>query len=156
MRGVEVLTALLFVIAACGSDDTEVSSDRNARRSEPNAQPSGATAVWSVDRSDPPTEDSESFTALVTRLECSGGETGEVLEPTVSPEDDRIVVTFAVEPLPPGDYTCPGNDERPYIVELGEPVGDRELADGACLSGDAVPTSFCVDGPVRWSPRPAP
>jgi hypothetical protein len=112
----------------------------------------GDIAVWGIGEG-LPTRSTEAFTASVYRLECSGGETGEVLPPDVSVEETKIVVTFSVKPLPEGvAYTCQGNPSVPYLVELGEPVGERELVDGACLSGEAVTTSFCLEGPVRWSP----
>ena len=41
------------------------------------------------------------------------------------------------------------------MVELDEPIGTREIVDGACLSGEAETTSFCVEeDPIRWSPEP--
>lgn len=124
----------------------------------PTDAPAGAdgdTAVWDVDAADPPTPSATSITAMVSRLGCSGGETGEVLAPVVSADAERVVLTFSVEPLPDDvDYTCPGNPAVPYVVELDEPLGDRELVDGACLSGDAASTSHCSDGAVRW-PAPA-
>lgn len=112
----------------------------------------GSTAVWTTDDTAPPSRDSESFTALVTRLECSSGQTGEVLEPHVTADGDRIVVTFTVAPLPEGGYECPSNDQVPYTVQLEEPIGERTLVDGACLSGPALTTSFCTEGPTRWAP----
>lgn len=112
----------------------------------------GDTAVWDLDPASLPTESSTAVTALVTRLGCNGGRTGKVLEPVVSADGEQVVVTFSVEPVPGGD--CPGNDSVPYVVELGGPLGDRELVDGACLSGDAASTSHCSDGAVRW-PAPA-
>ncbi|MCO8129353.1 META domain-containing protein [Acidimicrobiia bacterium EGI L10123] len=122
----------------------------------PTDAPAGAegdTAVWNVDAADPPTPSATSVTALVTRLGCSGGETGEVLAPVVSADAERVVVTFSVESLPPeGEYECPGNPAVPYVVELDEPLGDRELVDGACLEGEAASTSHCSEGAVRWSP----
>ena len=130
----QALVAALLVAGACGSDD----------------KGPGATAAWAIDMMRPPTKESKSFTALVTRLGCSGGETGKVLKPTVSAGEGQIVVTFTVKALPSGAYSCPGNDQVPHLVDLGEPVGDRRLVDGACLAGEAVSTSFCIDGPVRW------
>jgi hypothetical protein len=114
----------------------------------------GDAAVWDVDAAGPPAPSATAMTALVTRLGCSGGETGKVLEPVVVADAEQVVVTFSVEPLPNDAYPCPGNDSVPYVVELGEPLGNRELVDGACLSGEAASTSFCADGAVRW-PRPA-
>lgn len=118
--------------------------------SPPTTSSEGEAAVWDIDSDASPSGASESFRAMVTRLGCSGGETGEVLDPTVVAEADRIVVTFTVEPLPGGD--CPSNNQVPYVVQLDGPVGQRELVDGACLSGEAASTSFCSEGAVRWSP----
>jgi hypothetical protein len=138
---VELLAALLLVAGcACGSDGKRA----------------GATAVWGIDMARPPTKGSKSFTALVIRMGCSNGKTGKVFDPTVSAEEDQIVVTFTVKPLPPDGYKCPGNDQVPHLVKLDEPVGDRKLVDGACLAGEAASTSYCVDGPVRWPPKSAP
>jgi hypothetical protein len=155
---VPVLVVLLS--GACGDDGAgdEGAGDPGDVSGETTEAPraaSGATAVWRVDDASPPDEAATSFTALVTRLGCNGGETGTVLEPVVDVDGERIEVTFTVEPLPPGDHTCPGNDEVPVVVELAEPVGGRELVDGACLSGEAATTSFCTEqNPVRWPPQP--
>ena len=143
IRVLLVLTVL--VAAACGDDESGVGSDQGS------SDAGGATATWTVVDDDPPTTTAESFTAMVERLGCSGGETGEVLEPAVVANEVRVVVTVSVEPLPPGGYTCPGNKAVPYVVELDEPIGERQLVDGACLSGEAVSTSKCSDGAVRWS-----
>lgn len=116
----------------------------------------GAAAVLDVDRNDLPTASATSFTALVSRLGCNNGQTGTVLDPDVSVEADRIVVTFEVEALPPGSYSCPGNDWVPYQVDLGVPIGERPLVDGACLDGDAATTGFCAEGSTRWSDAPDP
>lgn len=118
----------------------------------PAPTPEGATAVWAVSDTEPPNPTNRYFTAVVTRLECSSGETGEVRDPAIAVDGDRIVVTFAVEPLPDGEYTCPSNNLVPYVVELDEPLGNRDLVDGACLSGEAASTSHCSGGAVRWSP----
>jgi hypothetical protein len=111
-----------------------------------------AAAVWTVDRDHPPTATAASFTAMVSRLACSGGLTGHVLDPSVTTEEDRVVVTFKVTALAAGNYTCPGNNEVPYLVELKGPIGKRRLVDGACVARDASTTSFCSGGGVRWTP----
>lgn len=100
----------------------------------------GATAVWTP--AQPPKPSDTSFTAHVTRLGCSSGVTGHVRKPTVKATDDQITVTFTVDPLPEAFYSCIGNPSSTYLVELGEPIGDRELVDGAC-EGKAAETSFC-------------
>jgi hypothetical protein len=88
----------------------------------------------------------------VTRLECAGGVTGEVLEPVVTFEPDRILIRTDVLPLPEGAYDCQSNDWVPVTVELSEAIGDRHLMDAACLDDEAASTVFCEDGGVRWSP----
>lgn len=101
-----------------------------------------------------------SFTARVTRLGCSGGNTGEVLEPTLTVGEDENVVTFTVEPLPPGIYPCPGNPVVAHPIDVGEPIGGRDLVDGACLTGQAASTSDSSTGSrggdMRRRPRMPP
>lgn len=105
----------------------------------------GATAIWTV--SPPPKSSDTSFTAEVTRLGCSSGMTGNVREPDVVLTSDEITVTFTVDPLPDDSYNCIGNPSVSYEVNLGEPVGDRKLVDGAC-NGEAAGTDTCVEGGV--------
>ncbi len=135
MRPLATLLLALLWIGACGSGGAD-----------------GDTAVWEIDASSTPTAESTAFTASVTRLGCASGVTGEVQEPEVTIEEDRVVVTFTVESLSGGAYYCPGNDWVPYEVEVGEPIGNRELVDGACFTEEAERTSFCADGPERWTP----
>lgn len=108
---------------------------------------SGDPATWEL--TGDVTPESHALELGVTRLGCAGGVTGEVLEPQVVYEDDRIVITVDVATLGDGAYTCPGNDVVPVVVELDEPVGERTLVDGACLDGEAATTSFCGDE-LRW------
>lgn len=117
--------------------------------------PPGATAVWETSPSSPPGAGQATFVAMVSRLGCSGGRTGQVLSPVVVEEAEQVVVTFTVEPLPSedGDHTCQGNPPVRHVVTLSRALGDRLLLDGACLSGEASTTSFCTSGAVRW---PAP
>lgn len=123
---------------------------------EPSRADVGDAAIWVVDAAAPPSEGSDSFAALVTRPACSSGVTGEVDEPVLIIGETEIVVTFTVEPLPPGQYTCPSNDVVAYVVDVGEPVGRRDLVDGACASGEAASTSVCSNGPLRWRDGTAP
>ncbi len=108
----------------------------------------GETATWVL--LDPAVgPESTSLTVGVTRLACAGGVTGTVLPPVVEAGDGQVVITIGVEPLGPGGHDCQGNDVVEYVVELPEPLGDRDLVDGACLAGEAVGTAACSDGPVR-------
>jgi hypothetical protein len=114
----------------------------------------GDPATWDIDHAAPPTSGSSTFTALVTRLACSGGKTGRVLRPGVVVNGSEIVITFTVATLPDGGYNCLGNDAVPYVVDVGGPIGTRSLVDGACTAGGkAASTSFCsstASPGVRW------
>lgn len=141
---VGLVAALLLVVSGCGDDGgSEVAADER-----------GDTAVWDVDTDGPPASDDTSVRALVQRLGCANGETGEVLPPEVEEGGDEVVVTFQVEKLPLGDYSCPSNTPVPYTVELAAPLAGRNLVDGACLAGEATRTSHCVDGAQRWPVTP--
>lgn len=114
----------------------------------------GDVAVWKLESATDVMPSSTTFTALVNRLGCSGGRTGEVLEPIIEVGETDIVVTFFVAPLDSDlEQECPGNDEVPYEVRLDEPIGQRQLLDGSCRSGgEAASTSFCAAGAARWVP----
>jgi hypothetical protein len=114
----------------------------------------GDDATWTIDPARPPTADSSTFTALVMRAGCNGGQTGQVLRPGIEVGDTEVIVTFTVERME-GVATCQGNDTVPYEVDLGEPLGDRQLVDGICrkpsMEGSAA---YCTaEGPYRW-PEP--
>lgn len=107
-------------------------------------------ATWELLEPDTVNPTSQHLLIGVTRLGCAGGETGEVLEPRVAYEDDRVVIRTDVAQLPPGGYSCPGNDTVPVEIELDESLGGRDLVDAACLEGPAVGTAACPSAP-RWS-----
>jgi hypothetical protein len=108
----------------------------------------GAPAVWTPDPGNPPSPDRSTFTALVTRLGCNDGTTGRVGTPGVTGSETEVIVTFTVKFASEGYHACPGNDQVAVEVDLGQPLGDRVLLDGACQpSGAAVDTSFCEDPP---------
>jgi hypothetical protein len=112
----------------------------------------GDTATWELLNPADVAEDGTTLLLGVTRLGCAGGQTGVVLEPSVTVEPERIVIRTDVEELPPGDYSCQGNDVVPVSVEFQQPIGGRELVDAACLDGEAVRTAMCMEGAVRWRP----
>ena len=112
----------------------------------------GDDAVWTVQPGHQVGPESTTFTAMVRRLGCNNGITGDVQESSVRVEEEAVVVTFYVEPNP-RDASCPANDEIPVSVELPEPLGDRKLLDGQCSrDGQASGSAFCRDGGVRYSP----
>jgi hypothetical protein len=159
---------LLLPFCACGSDGDSSPSVSSTDSAKPTPTPAftetsstlppeddvaGDLAVWKVAAADSLSAESESFTAYVTRLGCSGGVTGEVYAPVIVIGDRDIVVTFSVAPLDLDVRPCISNEEVPFVVDIGEPIGERRLVDGACLDdGEASSTGFCRSGPERWSP----
>ena len=88
---------------------------------------------------------------MVTRLSCTSGVTGDVDTPEAAVTSAEIVITFTVSPVQTGVASCPDNDQVEYLIELPEPLGDRQLIDGACTATEAVATVFC-ESDVRFSP----
>lgn len=111
-----------------------------------------ADAVWFVPSDSRPDPASSRFEVEVMRVGCNSGRTGIVYEPKIELGAARITVTFSVELTGGGAATCPGNDRVRHVVEVGEPIGDRELYDGGCASGrDGAATTWCSDeNPIRW------
>ena len=118
------------------------------------AMPGGtADASWTLAPGQEVGPMSEQLQVLVTRVGCNSGVTGEVEEPEVEVESDRVIVTFVVTPGEPESADCQGNPEVPFLLTLPEPLGSRALADGQCLSSDDVAgTAFCADGGLRYQP----
>jgi hypothetical protein len=109
-----------------------------------------STATWALVDGAAVTDQSTTLRVGVTGLGCSGGRTGTVLDPQVRVEADQILIRLDVTKLPDGAYDCPGNDTVSLEVMLNEPIGDREVVDAACLAGEAVGTTFCLNDGVRW------
>jgi hypothetical protein len=101
--------------------------------------PDGArAATWVLDPGRlGPGPESTSFFALVTESACASGQRTDLrlLDPTVHPLEDRVYVLFAVQPLG-GEGECPGDPPTSVTVQLGEPLGDRELVDPTTLFPD--------------------
>ncbi|MEJ5868498.1 hypothetical protein WDV85_12205 [Pseudokineococcus sp. 5B2Z-1] len=100
-------------------------------------------ATWVVAPGQALEGNAASFTALVTRLGCNSGVTGEVDPPRIEETDDVVTITFTVTPGPPEAADCPSNDAVPYEVELGSPLRGRLLVDGACETTEASTTTGC-------------
>ena len=142
MMKLAALGSVAIALTACQNSDPD---DIN----EPTGAEDGTTATWQLVNDDV-TAESASLEIGVMRVECAGGETGRVLTPNITYNDDQIIIEALVERLPDGQYTCQGNDVVPIEVQLDEPVGDRELVDGICISGGG---GDCTADGVRW---PAP
>lgn len=89
----------------------------------------------------------------VTRVDCADGVTGELLDPVVTYEDDRILIEARAAPNGLDGAGCPENDVVAQTVELDEPVGERALVDALCLDEPYSSYVWC-DGTqgVRWTP----
>lgn len=89
------------------------------------------TVEWRLD----PAELSETSTEVAVILnerECVGGiEIGDrLVGPQVVMTATQVFIAFAAE-RPPGDaFDCQGNPDTDFVVELPEPIGDRELFEG--------------------------
>ncbi|MEE8601165.1 hypothetical protein [Euzebya tangerina] len=97
--------------------------------------PSAETAdaqPWSLEPDADITPTTTSFVALLAEQGCHGSEPTppeRIVPPEVQVTDDAVIVTIAVIP-PIGGQDCPGVPPAPVLVELPEPLGDRELLDG--------------------------
>lgn len=146
-----VLLAVALAASGCTASSPPSGGGPGASASPPSAvRETGDTATWQVAAADTVDVETTALTLEVTRLGCSGGVTGDLLAPWIVYEDDRIVIQVDAAPLGDDAYDCQGNDAVPVEVELEEPIGDRELVDGACLEGEATATAACADGAVRW------
>ena len=144
------LTCLMITAAAC---ETVTEPAKAPQSATPLTSTAGDPAVWRLRADQQLQESSTSFTAQVVRISCNNGITGDVLAPAVRKSGSEIVVTFTVIPKQPDPAPCPGNDEVPYTVELGEQLRDRALIDGQCLpGGKATGTIFCEPDPTRFKP----
>jgi hypothetical protein len=98
--------------------------------------PGLGAASWTLDPAEPePNADSRTFTAFVTERDCASGQSseGRVVGPDILEVGDKVLVTFAVRPLGGGMQTCPGNPPTRVVVDLDEPLGNRQLLDGGTL-----------------------
>jgi hypothetical protein len=102
--------------------------------------PEGINSVdWRLDPARPaPEPASGTIAVILNERPCvSGQEIGDrLLGPQVVMTDTQVFIAFAAE-RPPGDtFDCPGNPETPFVVELPEPLGDRELIEGLQVGFD--------------------
>ena len=92
-------------------------------------------ARWTFDPAHPePDAATQVFDALVTEMACNSGEPadGRIVGPEIVAGPDQVLVFFATRPRG-GIQNCPANPSTRVRVDLGEPLGDRELLDGGRL-----------------------
>ena len=92
-------------------------------------------AEWAWGGPGIPGPDTQTFDALVTERSCASGRSsaGRVVGPEIVRADEMVLVMFAVRPLPGLTFTCQSNPSTRVPVDLGEPLGDRQLLDGGRL-----------------------
>ncbi|MEM1333789.1 MAG: hypothetical protein AAGG08_10050, partial [Actinomycetota bacterium] len=106
------------------------------------ALPEGLGIVeWTLDPSVSLDTTSTEIALLATERGCASGQPmGErLLAPQVIETDAAIEIALAVIPLTEAE--CPSNPSTSFVIELDEPVGDREIRDGLDLGSitDLVP-----------------
>ena len=130
---------LLAALLSSGCSAAEVPPE------EPNAN-------WSLLGRKSPAPQDTTLQLGVVRAACAGGETGDVASTDTEFGTEQVVVTVYVQPLPEGAYDCPMNDTVPYILDLGQPLGERALVDGACRDAALSGTPACSQEGLRWKP----
>lgn len=80
-----------------------------------------------------PGPDSTSVEVLVTEVGCTGATPVDdrLQEPVVEYGDSTVDVVYFAEPLEGDAFPCPSNPSTETILELSEPLGDRELRDAS-------------------------
>lgn len=98
--------------------------------------PTAADAIpspWLLPADADITPASTTIEVLVAEQGCHGSQPTDlerIVPPEVTVDDETVIVTIAIIP-PTGEQTCPGIPPVPYMVNLGEPLGDRRLLDGS-------------------------
>lgn len=106
-------------------------------------------AHWTVNPVIEPDRSSEELAIRMMERNCAGGQApeGRQIIPVVEADAERVTITILVEPVP-GGSDCPSNPWHPVVVDLGEPLGDRALFDGATIPALArvwPPTQASLD-----------
>ena len=90
---------------------------------------------WRLDPSSEPRADQHELRILVTERTMASGTpaAGRLLSPDLYLGEQRVVLRFYVRPIEGyvGRAGKPGKHETPVIVRLPEPLGNRQLLDGA-------------------------
>jgi hypothetical protein len=141
-----MLTVIAASIALSGCAATPSSEPSPAAAVAPSEtpMPTGAPATWQLIDGSTVTPDSTVLEVQVTRLDCANGVTGELLSPVVTYEPAQVTIRVDAKPNGLQAANCQGNDAVPLTVTLSEPIGQRTLIDGACISTEAQRTVECV------------
>lgn len=86
---------------------------------------------WELDpKAPPPGPFTTQLPVVVHESACASGQTaaGRIRTPSVSYGPDAVEIAITVTP-PTGSQDCSSNPPTPYVVELREPLGDRQILD---------------------------
>lgn len=88
-------------------------------------------AYWELAPGEQPGPESLTLRVLVTEYGCASGKSpeGRIATAAMSYLENSVTVILGVTPLT-GPQTCNPGPPAEYIVELDEPLGDRQLLDG--------------------------
>lgn len=98
------------------------------------------------------TPESTDLIIAATRRGCPAGATSTIHPVVLEYGEDQIVIRADVAAWNDDPADCNGTEEPMASVHLDEPIGQRQLVDAACLSGEAQGTTYCEGGAVRWTP----
>jgi hypothetical protein len=90
-------------------------------------------ARFVVDPTTPPDPETDRISLLATEVACAGGQAPEDREvrAVILDEDEHAVsIVILVEPTK-GATDCQGNPAFPFELELGSPLGEREILDAS-------------------------
>jgi hypothetical protein len=96
-------------------------------------------ARFVVDPATPPDPASERISVLATEWACASGQVpeGREVRAVIHDQDERTVsIVILVEPTR-GDAACPANPAFPFEVELGSPLGNREILDASIFPAES-------------------
>ncbi len=89
-------------------------------------------ATWILDPdAPPPAAAATTFAALVTERTCTSGQAmgARLQAPSITYGQESVFVVFAARPLEGGAFDCPSNPSTSVVVQLSEPLGERNLLD---------------------------
>jgi hypothetical protein len=96
-------------------------------------------ARFVVDPATPPDPESDRIAVLATEGTCASGQApeGREVRAVIHGRDRRTVsIVILVEPTK-GDASCQGNPAFPFEVELGSPLGNREILDASIFPAES-------------------
>ena len=128
-----MLLITTIALSGCGSQEEPNTPSRSAAVASNATSPAvGDAAVWDLAPQQELGKSSTKFTALVSRLGCNDGVTGDVVAPDIRVTATEVTVTFRVLPKQIGAADCQGNNKVQFEVDFGEPLAGKSLVDGEC------------------------